>query len=152
MRAHLKVDTGMARVGAQPDDALELARAIDADASLSLASVFTHCAVADEPENPFTDEQLARFAAVVDEISSAGIEVPLVHAANSAGAIAHPSARLAMVRCGIAIYGLAPSPALAGRIALQPAMSLRAQVSHVCLLYTSPSPRDLSTSRMPSSA
>jgi alanine racemase len=131
VEAHLKIDSGMHRVGAQPHEAVALAQAIEADGGLRLASVFTHLAVADEPDNPFTDEQLRRYDAAVDAIKAAGIEIPQRHAANSAGAIAHPSARYDLVRGGIAIYGLSPSPALAGGVALRPALSLRARVSHV---------------------
>jgi alanine racemase len=128
---HLKVDTGMHRVGAPPAEAVALAAAIEGSPGLALASVFTHCAVADEPDNPFTATQLARFAAVRDDLAGAGIAVPFVHAANTAAALDHPEARLDLVRCGIGIYGLAPAPALADRIALEPALSLRARVSHV---------------------
>lgn len=128
---HLKVDTGMHRVGVRPEGAVALASAIVGAPGLALASVFTHCAVADEPDDPFTAEQLARYDAVLAELGEAGIHVPLRHAANTAGAIAHPAARYDLVRCGIGVYGLDPSPALAGAAALRPAMSLRAQVSHV---------------------
>ena len=131
VRVHLKVDTGMHRVGAQPEEAVALARAIAADPGLHLASVFTHCAVADEPDNAFTGEQLRRYRAVLHELTAAGIDVPLRHAANTAAAIAHPDARFDLVRCGIGIYGIDPSPELAGRAVLQPVMSLRARVSHV---------------------
>ena len=110
---------------------MALARAIAADPGLHLASVFTHCAVADEPDNAFTGEQLRRYRAVLHELTAAGIDVPLRHAANTAAAIAHPDARFDLVRCGIGIYGIDPSPELAGRAVLQPVMSLRARVSHV---------------------
>ena len=131
VRVHLKVDTGMHRVGAQPGDAVALARTVADEPSLELRSVFTHCAVADEPGNPFTGRQLARFDAVLAGLAAAGIEVPCTHAANTAAAIDHPAARLGLVRCGIGIYGLDPSPELAGRVPLVPAMSLHARVSHV---------------------
>ncbi|HRW37767.1 MAG: alanine racemase [Acidimicrobiales bacterium] len=131
VRVHLKVDTGMHRVGAQPADAVGLAKAVDADAALELASAFTHCAVADEPANPFTDVQLARFDAVLGDIARAGIDVPCQHAANTAAAIDHPGARRDLVRVGIGLYGIDPSPALAGRLPLTPALSLHARASHV---------------------
>lgn len=130
VRVHLKVDTGMHRVGVAPADAVALARTVVDQPALELRSVFTHCAVADEPDNAFTSEQLHRFRAVLDDLSAAGIEVPCTHAANTAAAIDHPAARLDLVRCGIGIYGLDPAPALSGRVALQPAMSLHARVSH----------------------
>ena len=128
---HLKVDTGMHRVGVAPEGAVALAQAIVGSPVLELRSVFTHCAVADEPGNPFTDVQLERFRTVLAEVEAAGIAVPCTHAANTAAALDHPDARLDLVRCGIGTYGLAPAPALAGRVPLQPALSLRAQVSHV---------------------
>jgi alanine racemase len=131
VRVHLKVDTGMHRVGAQPDEAVELARAIASEPTLDLRSVFTHCAVADEPGNPFTTEQLARFDAILADLDAAGIAVPCTHAANTAATLDHPDARRGLVRCGIGIYGLDPAPALSGRVELVPAMSLHARVSHV---------------------
>lgn len=128
---HLKVDTGMRRVGAAPGDALALAQAIDADPALTLAAVWTHCAVADEPDNPFTAVQLERYEDVLREIAKAGIDVPLRHAANSAAAIVHPASRYDLVRCGIAIYGIPPTPAMAGSVALRPAVRLATEVSLV---------------------
>jgi alanine racemase len=128
---HLKVDTGMRRVGVAPEEAVALATAIVSDPALELAAVWTHCAVADEPENPFTAVQLERFEAVLAELAGAGIEPPLRHAANSAAAIAHPASRYDLVRCGIAVYGIPPSPALTGAISLQPAVHLATEVSFV---------------------
>ncbi len=130
-RAHLKIDTGMNRVGCRPADALRLAKEIARHDSIELEAVYTHCAVADEPGNSFTDEQLDRFDEVVAELEAAGLRPPMLHAANSAAAIAHPRSRYDLVRIGIAVYGIAPSPALAGRVALRPAMSLSAEVSMV---------------------
>jgi alanine racemase len=128
---HLKVDTGMHRVGVALDGAVELAKQIDAEPALSLAAVWTHCAVADEPDNPFTATQLARYEAVLADIAGAGIEVPMRHAANSAAAIAHPASRYDLVRCGIAVYGIPPAPALEGAVALEPAVHLATEVSFV---------------------
>lgn len=128
---HLKVDTGMHRVGARPGAARALAQRIVDDPSLRLESVWTHCAVADEPENPFTAVQLDRYEQVLAELAAAGVDVPLRHAANSAGAIAHPRARYDLVRCGIAVYGIPPAPALDGAVALDPAVRLATEVSFV---------------------
>lgn len=131
VNVHLKVDTGMHRVGAMPSEAVALARVIRSEPTLRLTSVFTHFAVADEPDEAFTDTQLGRYLEVLEQIRAVGIDVPLRHAANTAGTIAHPASRLDLVRCGIGIYGLAPSPALDGQVALRPALSLVARVSHV---------------------
>ncbi len=131
---HLKVDTGMHRVGAPPDEAVALARRVDERTELVLEGVLTHFAVADEPDDPYTSEQLARFHAVLADLDAAGLRPPLVHAANSAGLLAFPEAHFDLVRAGIAIYGIPPAPALAGRAALRPALSLKARVSHVKML------------------
>jgi alanine racemase len=129
---HLKVDTGMHRVGCQPEDALGLARRVVATPGLQLAGLFTHLAVADEPDELFTALQLDRFESVVAALQSAGIEPPVVHAANSAGGLAHPAARLSLVRAGIAVYGLVPGPGVADFCReLRPALSLKARITLV---------------------
>lgn len=130
-RVHMKVDTGMNRVGVQPAHALALAQQISRHGSIEFEGVSTHLAVADEPGNPFTDLQLDRFDAVVDELDAAGLRPPMLHAANSAGAIDHPRSRYDLVRAGIAVYGLAPAPALESRLPLRPAMALRTEVAMV---------------------
>ena len=129
---HLKIDTGMHRVGARPADAVALAQEIDDCPATRLAGVLTHFAVADEPDDPYTATQWAVFERVLDEVGRAGIVVEEVHAANSAGALAHPVARASFVRAGIAVYGLSPGPGVDHLAAeLRPAMSLRARVSFV---------------------
>jgi alanine racemase len=128
---HVKVDTGMHRVGAAPAEAVEVALAVRERPELRLDGLWTHFAVADEPAHPFTAEQGRRFDGVVLRLAAHGLRPPLVHACNSAGTIAHPAARHDLVRCGIALYGVAPSPALEGRADLRPALSLRARVSYV---------------------
>ncbi|MDH4075580.1 MAG: alanine racemase [Acidimicrobiia bacterium] len=134
---HLKIDTGMHRVGAAPGDAVALARRIVEAPGLLLGSVWTHLACADsvspagELLAAVTDAQLARYERVLADLAAAGIDVPLRHVANSAGTIAHPAARYDVVRCGIALYGLPPAPEMAGWAPLRPAMSWRTRVSFV---------------------
>jgi len=129
---HLKVDTGMRRVGAAPGDLVGLAQAVERSGGLRLEGVWTHLAAAEDPhEEAYTLEQLRLFEAARDRLSSAGIHPDLLHAANSAGAIAHRAARYDLVRCGISVYGYCPGPALAGRVDLRPALSLKARVSFV---------------------
>jgi alanine racemase len=120
----------MNRVGARPDRAVSLARRI-LDAGLELEGVWTHCAVADDPDDPFTAEQVARFDAVLADLSAAGIEPNMTHLANSAATLAHPATHADLVRVGIALYGVAPSPALAAAVPLRPVMTLRSEVSFV---------------------
>jgi alanine racemase len=130
-RVHLKVDTGMHRVGADPSAIVALAQRIRTTPGVELEALWTHCAVADEPDNPFTATQLARLDATLAALADLGLAPPLVHAANSAAAMDHPAARHDLVRAGIAIYGIDPSPALHGRLPLRPAMSLVSEVSLV---------------------
>lgn len=141
---HVKVDTGMHRVGAEPGDLIELVGSVAEAPSLRFGALWTHFPVADGvgPEDrPFTEAQLRRLLEVRDALARAGHPPPMLHAANSAGTIAYPAARLDMARCGIALYG-APTfphldPALAAAVhdtgagALRPVLSLRAQVSLV---------------------
>jgi alanine racemase len=127
---HLKIDTGMQRVGAQPADVGGLVEFIGKHApTLRLGAVFTHLAVADEPNDPYSAEQLDRFDGI---LAASAVDGVLVHAANSAGALAHPAARRSFVRAGIAIYGISPGSGVDDLMAgLRPALSLRARVSHV---------------------
>jgi len=131
LAVHLKVDTGMHRVGIAPAEAVRLAQRVGERTELVLGGVCTHFAVADEPDDPYTAEQLARFHAVLADLEAAGVRPPLVHAANSAGLLAFPAARFDLARVGIAIYGIPPAPELADRAELRPALSLKARVSHV---------------------
>ncbi|MDQ3178351.1 MAG: alanine racemase [Actinomycetota bacterium] len=129
---HVKVDTGMQRVGVQPESLADVVAAVrDVAPALRLGGVFTHLPIADEPDDPFTADQLRRF----DELRT-GLDLDddvLVHSANSAGALAHPAARHDLVRLGIAMYGIAPSAELAEQTAAltTPALSLRSRVSFV---------------------
>lgn len=140
---HLKVDTGMHRVGAAPEDAPRLARLVAGTPTLALEGIATHYATADVPGSPALVDQSATLARVVDEAVAAGATPRWVHAANSAAllrATADPAARAAIAprrgrdgaiaRVGIALYGLAAGPG-APAAGLRPALSLRARVSHV---------------------
>lgn len=130
LAVHIKVDTGMHRVGATPAEAVDLVAQVSGHRDLRLGGVFTHLAVADEPGNPYTEGQLEQFNRFVGAL---GARPALLHTANSAGALCHPDARFDLVRCGIALYGLAPSAAQLNTEALgrlRPALSLRARVSY----------------------
>jgi alanine racemase len=132
LAVHLKVDTGMHRVGCEAGEVRALADSITARDELRLEGVMTHLAVADEPENPYTGEQLGRFDAVLADLRAAGVRADLVHAANSAGLLVHGDrARYDLVRAGIAVYGVPPAPGLADRVLLRPALALKARVAHV---------------------
>ncbi len=128
---HLKFDTGMHRVGAAPSEAPALIADVMARPELRLAGVFTHLAKADSPDAADNELQLRRFDQVLDAVVAAGVS-PLVHAANSAAALALPAARHDLVRLGIAMYGIEPGPEVSDLCGgLRPALSLRARVSFV---------------------
>ncbi|RIK11364.1 MAG: alanine racemase [Acidobacteria bacterium] len=126
---HLKVDTGMHRLGASPERALELAEKIAATRNVELSGVWTHLAASDEVENPYTIDQVHGFERVLNAINAPSA---LRHAANSAGAIYHADARYSLVRVGISIYGVPPSPGrrLPAGLTLQPALAWKAKVAY----------------------
>ena len=132
VKVHIKVDTGMHRVGVAPEEAVSLASFISSYDSLTIEGVYTHFAVADDPSHPANAAQLSVFNTVLEDMSSRGINPPLIHAANSAAALANEPSRFTMVRLGIAMYGLRPGAGVADLCAgLIPAMSLKARVSAV---------------------
>lgn len=130
---HLKVDTGMQRVGAQPVDAAALLAHIRAlEPHVYADAVYTHLACADDPVAPSNTTQLEAFARVLAELDDRELRPACTHAANSAGALANPASRFDMVRTGIAIYGISPGPGVDHLTNdLRPVMSLRAKVSLV---------------------
>lgn len=130
---HVKIDTGMQRVGVPVEHAVALMRYITAlTPTLSIGGVFTHLACADDPASPANDLQLDRFDAVLGQLAAAGLRPPRVHAANSAGGLAIPRSRHSFVRAGIALYGVSPGAGVDHLVAdLRPVMSLMARVSLV---------------------
>ena len=137
---HLKLDTGMHRVGASPVEAFEIARMIDEDDRLVLQGVFTHFAVADE-DPQYTGRQNTAFINFVAALEAEGIEPKTLHAANTAAAFDFPDTRHDMCRVGLGIYGLRPHPDSGTSVELKPAMRV---VSHVAYA------RDLSVGARPS--
>ncbi|MFP4551655.1 MAG: alanine racemase [Spirochaetales bacterium] len=125
---HMKIDTGMGRIGCRPEHAVELARAVvDADA-LTLGGVSTHFAGADMEDTAYTKRQMRRFEEAVEAIREAGIEPGIVHAANSGGVLGHPDSWYDMVRPGILAYGYAPAAEQTGIVEVRPVMELVSQV------------------------
>lgn len=127
---HLKVDTGMHRVGADPSTAIELARQINADERLELEGISTHFPVA-EADRDFTARQVAELTEFRNRLAAEGIDVDYAHAANTAGALDHPDARLDFARVGIGIYGLRPTPETGRGVELVPAMRVVSAVTFV---------------------
>jgi alanine racemase len=122
---HLKVDTGLGRQGATPDEAVGLAARIAASPRLRLAGTMSHLAVPGE-DDAYTDVQLVRLARTLDTMRSAGIDPGLVHVSATGGVLAGGSNDAGAIRPGLALYGLAPSWAADAPTGLRPALSLKA--------------------------
>ena len=104
---HIKVETGMGRIGVSPAAAVATAEYLAGQPLVTVQGVYTHLSCADS-DALFTRRQLARFKEALEGLKKRGIKVPLVHAANSAGALKFPAARFDLVRPGLAAYGLYP--------------------------------------------
>lgn len=133
---HIKVDTGLHRLGIRPEDVLEMFHSINQPRSpVTITGFMTHFADADNPDGIVTNHQLAQFRSLTDQLRSAGFSLPLLHVANSAGILFHKEAHLDMVRPGLMLYGYAPShPGQAPPIRLKPVLAASTYVAHLRLL------------------
>jgi alanine racemase len=146
LKVHLKIDTGMGRLGLLPgpvsgntaglevsdEHSFREAAAIAALPGLELEGIYTHFAAADSSNKESARGQLERFLDFLEKLKKQGVEVPIRHAANSAAVIDLPETHLDMVRPGIMLYGLYPSEGVdKTRVSLKPAMQLKARVAHV---------------------
>jgi alanine racemase len=130
-RIHLKLDTGMGRLGTKsPELALDLLEEAAAHDALEPVGFMTHFATADDPDPAYVEEQLARFGEVVERARSVHPGV-VVHAANSAAVLAQPASHFDMARCGVAIYGLDPFQRDPRDHGLEPALTLDSYVAAV---------------------
>lgn len=136
-KIHIKIDTGMTRIGfvasdGDNHDIIEEILRISRLPYLEVDGIFSHFATADETDRTFTDIQFRRFMAVCDALEKRGLHIPCRHICNSAGIMMYPEMHLDMVRPGIILYGLYPSEEVdRSRLALTPAMTLKAQISLV---------------------
>ncbi|WP_110461579.1 alanine racemase [Ruminiclostridium sufflavum] len=130
VKIHIKIDTGMSRVGFLPGySAVKNVVEISRLPNLIIEGLFTHFATADEKNREFTLTQFERFMSIYNELQRIGIHIPVKHCANSAGVIEYPEMHLDMVRPGIILYGMYPSEEVdKSKIDLKPAMTLKANV------------------------
>jgi alanine racemase len=136
---HLKIDTGMHRMGVAPDKVAAVVEVLRASPAIDLEGLYTHFSVADGAsgaDRAFTRSQIESFDNVLATLAALDVRPRVVHLANSAGALGYPEARRDAVRVGLALYGYLPSDWLGGALeerglTLRPAMTLRAQVSAV---------------------
>lgn len=135
-RVHVKVDTGMHRMGVAPERVDEVVELLLASRAIDLEGLYTHFSVADgssADDRAFTRGQIKLFADVVSALARRGVAPRVLHSANSAGALGYPEARLSMVRVGLALYGYLPQGWLSGALEeqglrLESALALRARV------------------------
>lgn len=128
---HLKIDTGMGRLGVQPEEAGAAAAAIFALPNVDLEGVMTHLATADETDKSYTMLQVERYNKAVASIENRGIKIALRHVANSAAILDLPELAYNMVRPGILSYGLWPSGTVDQRFDIRPVLSWKAKVIFV---------------------
>ena len=129
---HLKVDTGMHRLGVDPRSAVELAERIRAGGVMRLTGICTHFAAADDPaSDDFTRRQISTFDGTLKALRNAGFDQLQVHAANTAGAIRFPEAHYNMVRIGLGLYGLYPSPAVEREMQIELAIGVTSRITSV---------------------
>lgn len=128
---HLKIDTGMRRLGFTTEEVLALLQSPMMARTLSCQGLMTHLADADNPDPTFTLDQLNHLEEAVLRLRSANLPVPCVHAANTAGILWHPQSWLDMVRPGLLLYGYTPTPNRESPVSLQPAMTVTTKVVHL---------------------
>lgn len=133
VKIHIKIDTGMTRVGFTPGyNAVKSIMRISEMPGLIIEGIFTHFASADERETDYTYIQFEKFMSLCTELGRVGIHIPLKHACNSGAIIQYPEMHLDMVRPGIILYGLYPSDEVdKSKVCLEPAMTLKANVIQV---------------------
>lgn len=130
---HIKIDTGMTRIGFQPNELsiIEIAKISNLE-NINIQGVYTHFATADEKSKEFTYTQVERFRFIVSELTKLGVDIPIKHVANSAATMDFTDLELDMVRCGIILYGHYPSDDIdKNKLNLRPAMTLKTRVSHI---------------------
>jgi alanine racemase len=153
LTCHLKIDTGMNRLGFRHDNLTRTMPAVLGSPHLEFAAVYTHFATADMPESPFLEEQRARFDRALAALGSMGLRGVRTHAANSAALLRDRRTWLDWVRPGLLLYGIVPSP-FGADLDLRPALSLASRIVAVKgmragegtgygLRWTAPEPRTI---------
>jgi len=129
VRVHVKVDTGMGRIGLEPDQVLPMIERAQALRNIQIEGLFSHFASADEEDKTFSFDQLDRFKKVISTLENRGIGIPIKHFAGSAATIDIPESYFDMVRPGISIYGAYPSEEVDHSVPLKPAMTMKTAIS-----------------------
>lgn len=127
-RVHIKIDTGMRRLGIKSEEALDFIKRIKKMNNIEIEGLYTHFAAADEEDKSYTELQFAQYKRVVDKLEKEGFRVPLKHAANSAAILDLSYTHLEMVRPGITIYGLFPLPLAKRTTKLKPVAKFKTKI------------------------
>ena len=124
---HIDVDTGMGRLGVWHEEAFEFIQKVNRLANLSIKGIYTHFPVADT-NRTFTRNQMKHLYELISRLDKIGVVVPYIHAANSLGLIHYKTKLLNLVRPGLMLYGLYPSPRLKHKITLKPSLSVQSKI------------------------
>jgi alanine racemase len=130
-KVHIKVDTGMGRIGVYYKNAVALIKAVRDLPNIEIEGIYTHFSTSDSEDKNYTFEQWNRFKEILDHLKNEGINIPIRHAATSAAVIDLPYMKLDMVRVGLMLYGLYPRANMREKIELRPALTLKAKISHL---------------------
>jgi alanine racemase len=131
IKVHVKIDTGMGRLGIDCSQALSFLKRLEGLSSLEIEGLMSHLSSADEQDSSFTKGQIEKFAGVINEAKRMGFDLRLNHLANSAGIVRYPDSHFDMVRPGIMLYGGLPSPDFMANIDLRPVMGLKCHILQI---------------------
>jgi alanine racemase len=128
IRVHIKVDTGMGRLGIYPDEVPKLWKTISECPHIRVEGIFSHLATSEKLDKTDAQNQIRRFQELRDQFSQKNIRVPLWHICNSGGTIHFPEAHYDAVRCGLMMYGVYPSREMAHPLTISPAMAWKSRI------------------------
>ena len=131
LKVHLKLDTGMSRLGTNWEHALPFVRSVQECKYLDIRSIYSHLATADDEDPTFMELQLSRFEQTIANLKSANIDIPLLHFANSAATLYDRQYHYGMVRVGLALYGAYPAPHLRSQVKLIPPLEVKARITQI---------------------
>jgi alanine racemase len=127
-RTHIKIDTGMERIGVHSENAVKFIQHVSQLKHLDIVGLYSHFATADEKEKSYAKYQLKRFTSVIDAVRKLGLDIPCIHIANSGAILDLQESYFTMVRPGIMLYGIYPSKETSESVPLQPVLSLKSKV------------------------
>ncbi len=128
---HIKIDTGMGRIGVSSREAISFVKTVTEMSNLVIKGVFTHFATSDDRDLTFANEQLSIFRSIITRLELDGIHIPLVHCANSGAILQMQDSYFDMVRAGIMMYGYTPSHEALKNVSIEPVLSIKSKVGFV---------------------